>query len=279
MPTMEVPFTDRLVASLTARDGQRTVYWEPSRHGVGALGLRVSDSTKTFVYMYWKDGKSKMMTVGRYPRMSLAEAHKAVGDAMVLLERGGNPAEKQVAENERKRDATTVADLADEYIKNWAKPRKTTWKEDERILNHDVLPVLGKRRLEDVRRREIVGMLDPIVLRGSPIAANRCLAVTRKMFNFAVKRGLLEHSPCTMMDAPAKAGRRERLLDQDEIKTFLDKLPELPLWAPTAMALLVELLTAQRSGEVVAAEWVDVNLAAATVVLPSLSLASTAART
>jgi integrase len=269
MPTMTVPFTDRLVASLKARDGQRTIYWEPAPHGVGALGLRVSASTKTFVYMFWKDGKAKMMTVGRYPAMSLAEAHKAVGEAMVLRERGGDPAEKRVAENERKRDATTVSDLAAEYIKNWAKPRKKTWEEDQRILNHDVLPVLGKRRIEDVRRREIVQMLDDIVLRGSPISANRCLAVTRKMFNFAVKRGLLEHSPCTMMDAPAKASRRERLLDRDELETFLRGLPELPVWSPTGIALLVELLTAQRSGEVVSAEWSDVDLDAAMWTIPA----------
>lgn len=270
MPTMTVKFTDRLVASLKSRDGERTVYWEPSRHGVGALGLRVSDTTKTFVYMYWKDGKAKMMTVGRYPRLSLAEAHKAVGDAMLNLELGGDPAEKQVAENDRKREAVTVADLADEYVEKHAKPKKKTWKEDDRILKHDVLPVLGKRRLEDVKRREIVGMLDDIVLRGSPISANRCLAVTRKMFNFAVKRGLLEHSPCTMMDAPAKAMPRERLLDQDEIKTFLAKLPDLPLWPPTALALLVELLTAQRSGEVVSVQWSDVNLADTMWTIPAL---------
>jgi integrase len=270
MPVMKVPFTDRQLAALKPRDGhQRTVYFEPARHGAGALGLRVSASNKVFIYQYSKDGKARMMTLGHYPAMSLAEAHKAAGEAMVLLERGGDPAEKQVAENERMRDATTVADLAVEYIEKHAKPKKRTWSEDERILNHDVLPVMGKRRLEDLKRREIAAMLDDIVLRGSPMAANACLAVTRKMFNFAVKRGLMEHSPCTMMDTPAKAGRRERLLDQDEVKTFLAALPDLPLWPPTAMALLVELLTAQRSGEVVSMQWADVNLSDAIWTIPA----------
>ena len=131
-----------------------------------------------------------------------------------------------------------------------------------------MLPVLGKRRIEDVRRRELVQLLDDIVLRGSPTAANRCLAVTRKMFNVAVKRGLLEHSPFALMDMPAKPGRRERLLDQDELKTFLANLGDLPLWPPTAMALLVELLTAQRSGEVVALQWADLKLDGAMWTIP-----------
>ncbi len=269
MTTMTVPFTDRLVASLKPRDGQRTVYWEPSRHGVGALGVRVSESTKTFVYMYWKDGKAKMMTVGRYPAMSLAEAHKAAGDAMLDRERGGDPAEKQVVENERKKVATTVSGLATEYLDKWAKPRKKSWKEDERILNHDVLPVLGKRRIEDVRRREIVHLLDGIVGRGSPIAANRCLAVVRKMFNFAVARDLIEHSPCTQIEAPALAGQRERVLTTDELKTFLEKLPDLPLWPPTVMAFLMELLTAQRCGEVIGALWSEIQEEQAIWTIPS----------
>lgn len=270
MAVMKVRFTDRLVAALKPSDGAtRTIYWEPAAHGAGALGLRVSASSKVFVYQYWKDGKAKMMTIGRYPEMTLAAAHKATGDAMVLLEQGGDPAEKMVAENERKRDASTVAELAEEYIEKHAKPKKRTWREDERILQHDVLPVIGKRRLEDIKRREIVRLLDEIVLRGAPYAAKQCLAVTRKMFNFAVKRGLMEHSPCTMMDAPAKVSRRERLLDSDEVKTFLAALPDLPLWPPTAMALLVELLTAQRSGEVVAMQWSDVNLSEAMWTIPA----------
>ena len=75
MPTMRVQFTDRLVAALEPHDrGERATYWERSRHGVGAVGLRVSDSTTAFVYPYWKDGKAKIMTVGREPRMSLADA-------------------------------------------------------------------------------------------------------------------------------------------------------------------------------------------------------------
>ncbi len=260
MPKMSVPFTDRWIASLKGREGERVVYWEPARYGAGALGLRVSASTKTFVYMYWQDGKSKMMTLGRYPQISLAEAHKAVGEAMVLRERGGDPAEKQVAANEQRRNARSVAELADEYLTHWAKPRKRSWKEDSRILARDVVPVLGKRRLEDVRRREVVALLDGIVARGAPIAASRTLAVVRKMFNFAVKRGLLETSPCTLVDAPAKAARRERLLDADELRLFLEHLPDIPVWSPTGMALLFGLLTAQRSGEVVSAQWADLDL-------------------
>jgi integrase len=140
------------------------------------------------------------------------------------------------------------------------KPRKKTWREDERILQHDVLPALGHKRLEDVRRRDIVEMLDEIVLRGAPIAANRCLAVTRKMFNLAVQRDHLQQSPCTLIQTPAKARRRERALDEGELTSLLAGLPTLPLWTPTALALLVELLTAQRSGEVIAMLWDEVDL-------------------
>jgi len=90
-----------------------------------------------------------MMTVGRYPTLTLTEAHKAAGDAMLARERGSDPARAQVEENQRTKAAKTVADLAEEFMEKYSKLRKKSWKVDDRILNHDILPVLGKRHLED----------------------------------------------------------------------------------------------------------------------------------
>jgi site-specific recombinase XerD len=93
-------------------------------------------------------------------------------------------------------------------------------------LRVNVLPVLGAAKAEEVHRRDIVRLLDPIGER-APIMANRTLAVVRRLFNNAVERGLLEVSPCTHIKAPAREKPRERVLSDDEVRT---------LWAPTAAA-------------------------------------------
>lgn len=268
MATMTTPLTDRFLLSLKGR-GERFVFWEPNRHGVGTLGVRVSaQGAKAFVYMYYQDGKARMMTLGRYPVMTVAEAHKAASDAMLAREQGADPAQVVVTENQRKRVAPTVEDLAEEYLEKWAKPRKRSWQEDERILNRDVLPALGKRKVEDVRRRDIVHLLDGIVARGSPIAANRTLAVVRKMFNFAITRDQIEHSPCTGAVAPARESRRDRMLSGDEVSSLLAALPATPMWTPTHLAILMVLLTAQRCGEVVGMTWAEVDLTGAWWTIP-----------
>ena len=260
MAVMTAPITDRLVGSLKGRD-ERYVFWEANRHGVGTLGVRVSpQGTKTFVYMYYQHGKARMMTLGRYPAMTVAEAHKAGSDAMLAREQGADPAQVLVTENQRAQAAPTVADLATEYLEKWAKPRKRSWQEDERILNHDVLPALGKRKVEEVRRRDINHLLDSIMARGSPIAANRTLAVVRKMFNFAITRDLIEYSPCTATVAPARENRRDRMLSGEEVRSLLAALPSTPMWTPTHLAVLMVLMTAQRCGEVVGMMWSEVDL-------------------
>ena len=53
---------------------------------------------------------------------------------------------------------------------------------------------------------------------GGPIAANRTLAAIRKMFNWALQRGILETSPVVRMELPGAEKRRERILSEDEIK-------------------------------------------------------------
>jgi hypothetical protein len=122
-----------------------------------------------------------MMTSGVYPKTTLADAHQDHANALKLLEKGIDPGEKKVEANREAREALTVNQLADEYIEKWAKPRKRSWKEDKRILDKDVLPTWKHRRAKDITRRDVIVLLDSIVDRGAPIAANKMLAVVRKM--------------------------------------------------------------------------------------------------
>jgi hypothetical protein len=62
------------------------------------------------------------MTLGNYPAMSLAEAHKAHAETKEMLARGIDPWAKALSEKEEEGTAPAVAVLADEYIEKWAKP-------------------------------------------------------------------------------------------------------------------------------------------------------------
>jgi integrase len=250
-------FTDAKIKALKPKSARYEV-WEQGRKG---FGIRVSPhGRKGWVFMYWVDGVQKRMTFGVYPTMPLVEAHTALAKAREILAIGGDPGGQLTKDKAEHRRSPTVNQLMDEYIEKWAKPRKRTWEEDARMLSKDVIPFLGRRKAKDIKRRDIILLIDEIVDRGSPIAANRTLRIIKKMFSFAVKRGVLDASPCMEIDAPAKENHRERVLTEEEIKIFWLGLDNAKMSDGTKLALKLLLVTAQRKGEVTQAEWSEIDI-------------------
>ena len=249
--------TDAKVRSLKAKT-KRYEVWETGRSG---FGLRVSPSVnKSWFYFYRFEGKNRRMTLGVYPEMTVEKAHSAHAKASEQLSKGIDPNELLIQSNIEHRGSPTVSQLVSEYIEKWAKPRKRTWEEDARMLSKDVIPQFGKRKAKDIKRRDIVLLMDRIVERGSPITANRTLRVIKKMFSFAVKRGVLDASPCMEIDPPAKENQRERVLTEEEIKMFWFGLDKAKMSDATKLVLRLLLITAQRKGEVSQAEWSEIDL-------------------
>ena len=56
------------------------------------------------------------------------------------------------------------------------------------MLDKDVLPDWGHRKAKNIKRADVIALLDKIVDRGSPVTANRTFEVIRRMFNFAIER-------------------------------------------------------------------------------------------
>jgi integrase len=123
-------------------------------------------------------------------------------------------------------------------------------------------------RVAEVRRRDVIALLDRIVDRGAGVQANRTLAVVRKCFNFAVERGLLETSPCTHIRAPTRETPRGRVLSCAEFGTLWMALPSLRISTQCRLLLQLLLVTAQRKSELLKAQWDEINCDAATWTIP-----------
>lgn len=251
-----IKFTDKKIQNLKPK-AQRYEEWEGN-----GFGVRVTPrGVKSFVYLYRFEGKPRRLTLGTYPTMTLAEAHQAHGEAMKKLEQGIDPGVEAVAERAEDRQAPTVAVLADEYLEKWAKPRKRSWREDERILKKDILPEWGRRKAREITRRDVIRLLDGIVDRGAGIMANRTLAAIRKMFNFAVSRDIVPVSPCLAVRSPAPEQQRDRVLTTDEIRALWHGLESAKMMAAgTKLALKLQLVTGQRKAEIVSAAWDEIDL-------------------
>ncbi len=210
-------FTDVSIRAL--KPGQkRYVEWAD---GIPGFGVRVTPrGTKSWIYMYYRPEGYRMMTLGKYPAMTLAQARKAFGEAQTKVEVQGDPAGEKLNQIAEDRAAMTVGQLATEYMERWAKPRKRSWKNDEQVLKKDVLPRWRKRKAKDIKRRDVIKLLDDIVHRSAPAQANHTLSILRRMFNFAIERDILEYTPCHRVKKPAPENKKDRALSDAEIKSF-----------------------------------------------------------
>ncbi len=249
-------FTDRSTAALKPK-AERYEAWEDGRTG---FGIRVSlTGRKSWLFMYRFDGRARRMTLGVYPTMPLVMARLKHAEAKKLLSEGIDPGEA-IEARRAERNAETVAELVEEYLEKWARPRKRSAAEDERILRKDVLPYWGRRKARDIRRRDVIKLLDTIVERGAPLQANRTLATIRVMFNFAIARDIVDATPVAMVKPPSKENQRDRVLSPDEIRTFWTGLDDAPMSETLRLALKLQLVTAQRKGEIIGAAQVEFDL-------------------
>lgn len=218
-----------------------------------------------FIYTSPETGKKVYKELGPYPAISLIEARNKAILLRAELLRGVDPKadERRATESRVKADeesrrreeaearALTVAGLIDEYLEKHAKPNKRGWAEDKRILEHDALKVWGKRRAEDITKRDVVLLLERIVERGSPGSANNNFKIIRKMFSFAVERDILKMSPCIGVKMPAPLVTKDRALSEQEIATFWNSLETCHVSDEIKRALRLILVTGQRPGEVI----------------------------
>ena len=253
--------TARKVESLKPTPGRQVEYWDASR---AAFGLRLSpNGTKTWVLRYRHRRLQRRLKIGTYPAMKLAEARQLADDMKASVEKGEDP----FADRLREKSAETFADLAQEYMTRHAIPKKKTWREDQRVLDKDVLPRWRHLRPNEIRRADVRQLIETVADRGSPIQANHHLALIRKIFNFAIERDWLEFNPCHMVKKPGKERPRERVLTPEEIRRFWAATETEP--PPIRAAFRLRLLTAQRGGEVLNMRWQDIDLETKWWVIPS----------
>ena len=223
------------------------------------LGMRISKTgRKSWIYVYHYMGHSRRLTFGTYPTIGVAAVRALHAKAMQQLEGGIDPGDTLQVQRSQIRNSPTVGDLADDYLSRHASQKKTGEK-DRQMLNRDVLPKWKNIRANQITRLDVTDLLDGIVGRGSPISANRILALVRKMFNFGIERSMVEANPCDRIRQPAANRQRDRYMSSDEIRTFWNNLDNAKMSEGSKLALRLQLVTAQRKGEIVNAEWSEIN--------------------
>ena len=127
--------------------------------------------------------------------IGLAAARKAAGAALYEVDQGRDPgsAKRQAKQAQRLAEENTFEQLREEYLKREGY-RLRSAKDRRAALERLVYPTLGDRPIAEIRRSEIIRLLDkieegdPLGVKGGPTMADRTLAVVRKIMNWHATR-------------------------------------------------------------------------------------------
>jgi integrase len=210
------------------------------------------------------NGAQAKLQVGNASILTLAQARDQARQLLALIAQGQDP---RTAKREALQPALeTFATVARRFIERHAKPHTRGWRTTERILACDALPRWGRRPIAAITRADVIALLDSIVDRGSPIMANRTLAVVRKLFSWCVERGTLEHSPCERVKAPARENERDRTPSDAELARIWRAANELGYPFGSVIQLLI--LLGQRREEIAGMRWSELDNELALWTLP-----------
>ena len=233
MPTKHL--TDVVCQTISA--AKQTRFWDRSMPN---FGLTVGPRSKTFMVMA---GQSrKLVTLGKYPHMSLAEARR---EAHRVLGTYTPTATLSFSE--------ARADFVQQHC--YRNNRLITAKTTESLLNR----VSFSSTLATITRRDIQAAIRDL----PPSSANHTLAALKTMFNWCVENGVLTTTPLLRAKMPYKTASRTRVLTDIELTQTWHASSDMGLFG-TFLRVLI--LTGCRRNEVVSIqpEWVRDS----TIILP-----------
>ena len=257
------PLSDSLVRALVPPESGNRITYDSEVKG---FGVRITHAgAKAFVLNFRAAGRERRLTIGSFPDWSVKQARDEAKALKRRIDRGEDP----MADRHAERAAPTVAKLAEHYLEYSAsRKRPRSLLEDKSLLNGIILPALGKHRVAEVRRADVVTLYQNVAKR-TPVRANRMLSLLRRMMNLAIREFEMREGP-----NPAAAIERHAENKRDRALT-VEELARLTAAIGThrnrqsANVVKLALLTGARRGEILAATWDQFDLAAGTWTKPA----------
>jgi len=246
---MRTHLTDIAVRALKPQHGQYKV-WDAAFPG---FGMRVNGGSKSWIVMHGTDRRLKVL--GRYPDISLKDA-RTLASRHIL--RDPESAEKI---------SLTVREAYDTYASSHcdAKLKPSTARETKRLLTRHLLPKHGSHPIAEITKSHCTTIFDGLLT--TPSLANHVFAAFRGFFSWAVRRDLIEASPCDRLSAPASPASRDRVLTEDELVRVVRAARETDHPFGPIVELLI--LTGLRRSEVAALRWEWIDEQEKTILLPA----------
>jgi integrase len=266
----------------------RTYLWDDKLSGFG-LVVQPSGS-KSYVYQYrTPEGQTRRITIGRHGDPFTPELAREKAMELAQSVKAGND---PLAAKKERRNAATVADLLDSYLKSpkFASKATSTQSIDRGRINRHLVPLLGRKVADKLNaddiRRAFVGIRDgktAINVRtckrglarvtGGEGSARMAIRLLKAVFAWAMKNKIMKSNPAAGVEI-GKDGNRTEVIDSPETYGRLFEViqrleDEQKVRRPAADAIRVIALTGARRGEIAGLRWRHVDTSKGLIVLSS----------
>jgi integrase len=282
----------------TVYSGAETV-WDTQTPG---FGVRFGPGGGSYQVKYrvgtGRAGKQRLFTIGKTPHISLKDARNRASEIITDGRRGIDAADKR----DEDRAAVTVKRAAQEFIKKHVevKLKPSTQKEYTRIINNEIIPQLGSKKIRDITVVDVAKLhfdkstggsarpehkkkteergIDMPALKGSPGSANRIRATFSKLLKWSESEGYRDpgtNPAQAVTPNPEFEAEDFRYLEPSQVERLFSRLASAEMDprrrvdtknVPNAIRFLV--FTGLRRNEVLNLRWTDVAKDFLSVTIP-----------
>jgi len=245
--------------------------------GDGLFLHMMPTGSKIWRVAYRVDGKQKMISFGKYPDVTLAQAREKCGAARKLLAAEVDPVEQRRATRQERvvANENNFEAVAREWWAHWKEARTSDHHVAQtlRRLEADVFPMIGTRPVAEIEAPELVEMAKAIEKRGAGELAKRALQMCSMIFRYAIAHGKARRNPA--MDVKPSEVLKSRKSENyarigaGELPQLLRKIEAYQGTPVTRLAVKLMALTFVRTGELIGAKWAEFDLDAARWDIPA----------
>jgi integrase len=234
----------------------------------GGLHLLVTPTGgKLWRWKYRFDGAEKLMALGRYPEVALADARERRDAARKRLANDIDPMAERKAEKTAVLVATehTFQKIAEQWLEHWRGNKSARHSATTRNrLKVNVYPVLGERPIAEVEPMELVQLAKGIEGRGASDMAKRILQIVGMVFRYDVAHGYSKRNPAAEIRPSdiLKPTRKTNMarIDAKELPALLRSIEVYEGRQLTRLAIKLMALTFVRTSELIGARWEEFDI-------------------
>jgi integrase len=272
---MSKPLAQSGLASLQCLPHRTATEYTVDAARVPGLFIEVRHTGGMTYYLRFRDsdGKTRYQKIGRTVDISLSDAKKQALKLRAGILLGNYPG----ADKRDKQQCMTFSEFFEQKYLPFARPRKRSWRDDEKLFNSRLRDRFGPIPLDQITRHAIQHYHGE--LRGplSPASCDHVLQLISRCLGLAVSWGIITESPAKGIKKFNVDNSRTDYLSPEQLATLFRVLETTEPRAPS-LAIRLLALTGARVGEVLHAKWSDIDVNAAVWTVQAVNSKSTRVR-